>query len=100
MPLRGQLNVDRAPMRVDHLEPTRRQRTRAAGDHSSQAAGPKQPVALSDLGKDAFANGDAKGLADVDAMKRKLILRVSMPDGPQAVEMEKAIAKKALARLR
>ncbi|MEO8923947.1 MAG: hypothetical protein ABI330_14185 [Caldimonas sp.] len=61
--------------------------------------GGAHPVALPDLGKDAFANADAEGSADVYAMKGKLILRVTMPKGPQAVEMDKAIAKKALARL-
>jgi hypothetical protein len=61
--------------------------------------GGANPVALPDLGKDAFANADAEGSADVYAMKGKLILRVTMPKGPQAVEMDKAIAKKALARL-
>jgi len=61
--------------------------------------GGANPIALPDLGKDAFANADADGSADVYAMKGKLILRVSMPKGAQAVEMDKAIAKKALARM-
>ena len=62
-------------------------------------SGGANPVALPDLGKDAFANADSEGSADVYAMKGELILRVTMPKGPQAVEMDKAIAKKALARL-
>ena len=57
------------------------------------------PIALPDLGKNAFANADTEGSADVYAAKGKLILRVAMPKGPGAVEMDKAIAKKALARL-
>lgn len=61
--------------------------------------GGAHPVALPDLGNGAFANADAEGSADVYAMKGKLVLRVTMPKGPQAVEMDKAIAKKALARL-
>jgi hypothetical protein len=61
--------------------------------------GGANPIALPDLSKDAFANADAEGSADVYAMKGKLILRVTMPKGPQAVEMDKAIAKKALARM-
>ena len=62
-------------------------------------SGGANPLALPDLGKDAFANADAEGSADVYAMKGKLILRVTMPKGPQAVAMDTAIAKKALARL-
>ena len=61
--------------------------------------GGASPIALPDLGKDAFANADAEGSADVYAAKGKLVLRVTMPKGPQAVDMDKAIAKKALARL-
>ena len=40
-----------------------------------------------------------KQYADLYAKKGTLVLRVSMPKGPQAVESVKAIARKALARL-
>jgi len=57
------------------------------------------PLALPDLGKDAFANADFEGSADLYAKKGAYILRVTMPKSPTAVDMDKAIAKKALARL-
>jgi hypothetical protein len=61
--------------------------------------GGKNPVALPEFGKDAFVNADSEGSADLYAKKGNLILRVSMPKGPAAVDMVKAIAKKALPRL-
>ncbi|MDQ6685966.1 MAG: hypothetical protein M3Z16_12665 [Pseudomonadota bacterium] len=61
--------------------------------------GGAKPVALPDLGSDAFANADLEGSADLYAKKGAYILRVTMPKGPTAVEMDKAIAKKALARM-
>ncbi len=61
--------------------------------------GGKNPVALPEFGKDAFVNPDFEGSADLYAKKGSLVLRVSAPKGPMAVEMIKAIAKKALARL-
>jgi hypothetical protein len=61
--------------------------------------GGKAPVSLPELGKDAFVNPDFEGSADLYAKKGTLILRVTMPKGPRAVEELKAIAKKALARL-
>ena len=61
--------------------------------------GGKSPVSLPELGKDAFANPDSEGSADVFAKKGALILRVSMPKGPTAIEQLKAIAQKALSRL-
>ena len=61
--------------------------------------GGKNPVALPEFGKDAFVNPDFEGSADLYAKKGNLILRVSMPKGPMAVDMIKAIARKALSRL-
>jgi hypothetical protein len=61
--------------------------------------GGPSPQTLSDLGTDAFVNADAEGSADLYAKKGAYILRVTMPKGPSAVEMDKAIAKKALGRL-
>jgi hypothetical protein len=61
--------------------------------------GGKSPVALPEFGKDAFANPDFDGSADLYAQKGALILRVSLPNGPQALDLAKAIAKKALSRL-
>lgn len=61
--------------------------------------GGKTPVSLPDLGKDAFVNSDFEGFADLYAKKGALILRVTMPKGPKAVDELKAIAKKALTRL-
>jgi len=61
--------------------------------------GGKNPVALPEFGKDAFVNPDFEGSADLYAKKGDLILRVSAPKGPMAVDMIKAIAKKALSRL-
>ena len=61
--------------------------------------GGKTPVSLPELGKDAFVNTDFEGSADLYAKKGALILRVTMPKGPKAVDELNAIAKKALARL-
>lgn len=61
--------------------------------------GGKNPVSLPEFGKDAFVNPDFEGSADLYAKKGNLILRVSIPKGPMAVDMIKAIAKKALSRL-
>lgn len=61
--------------------------------------GGASPVALPELGKDAFANADFEGSADLYAKKGAYILRVTMPKSPTAVDMDKAIAKKALARM-
>ena len=61
--------------------------------------GGKNPVALPEFGRDAFANPDFEGSADLYAKKGNLILRVSVPKGPMAMDMIKAIAQKALARL-
>lgn len=61
--------------------------------------GGKNPVALPEFGSDAFVNPDFQDFADLYVKKGSLILRVSMPKGPQAVEAVKAIARKALPRL-
>jgi hypothetical protein len=61
--------------------------------------GGPSPVMLPEFGKDAFANADDSGSADVFAQKGGVILRVSLPMGPQAVETAKAITRKALLRL-
>jgi hypothetical protein len=61
--------------------------------------GGKNPVALPEFGTDAFVNPDFQDSADLYASKGNLILRVSLPRGPQAVEAVKAIARKALPRL-
>ncbi len=55
-------------------------------------------MSLPELGKDAFVNPDSDGSADLYARKGNLVLRVSLPTGPTAVDMAKAIAKKALAK--
>ena len=56
-------------------------------------------VSLPDFGKDAFVNPDSEGSADLYAKKGDLVLRVSLPKGPKAVDTAKAIARKALVRL-
>jgi len=61
--------------------------------------GGKNPIALPELGNDAFVNPDFEGSTDLYAKKGSLILRVTMPKGPTAVDMVKAIARKALPRL-
>jgi hypothetical protein len=67
-------------------------------DWKKQHGGPK-PVALPEFGKDAFMNPDADGSVELFAKKGNFVLRVSMPTDPAAVNMVKAIAKKALARM-
>jgi len=56
-------------------------------------------VALPEFGSDAFVNPDFEGSADLYAKKGSLILRVSMPKGPQSIDAVKAIARKAMPRL-
>jgi hypothetical protein len=65
----------------------------------SKRNGGTAPVALPEFGKDAFANPDFEGSTDLYAKKGSLILRVSLPKGPQALDTAKAIARKALTRL-
>ena len=60
--------------------------------------GPK-PVMLPEFGPGAFVNLDFEGTVDLYAQKGRLVVRVSMPIGPNALEMTKALTRKALARL-
>lgn len=59
--------------------------------------GPK-PVMLPEFGKGAFVNLDADGSVDLFAAKGKRVVRVSMPTGPEALGIVKALTRKALAR--
>jgi hypothetical protein len=68
-------------------------------DYWKSRNGGKNPVAAPELGAGAFVNPDFAGSTDVYAKKGSLVLRVSMPKGPTAIDSVKAIAKKALARL-
>jgi hypothetical protein len=61
--------------------------------------GGQNPVSLPEFGKDAFVNPDFEGSADLYATKGGLILSVSMPMGPAAVDRVKAIARRALSHL-
>lgn len=61
--------------------------------------GGQNPMSLPEFGKDAFVNADFEGSADLYAKKGVLILRVTLPKGPTAVDMAKAIARLALPRL-
>jgi hypothetical protein len=61
--------------------------------------GGQNPMSLPEFGKDAFVNADFEGSADLYARKGALILRVTLPKGPAAVDMAKAIARLALPRL-
>jgi hypothetical protein len=44
-------------------------------------------------------NPDFNDWADLYAKKGSVVLRVTMPKGPQSIEAVKAIARKALARM-
>lgn len=61
--------------------------------------GGKNPIALPEFGPDAFVNPDFHDWADLYVKKGSLVLRVTMPKGPQSIENVKAIARKALVRL-
>lgn len=61
--------------------------------------GGANPIAVPELGKDAFVNADSEGSADLYAKKGAYILRVTMPKSPTAIEADRAIARKALARM-
>ena len=61
--------------------------------------GGKNPIALPEFGGDAFVNPDFNDWADLYAKKGSVVLRVTMPKGPQSIEAVKAIARKALARM-
>ena len=60
--------------------------------------GGDSPLSLPQLGKDAFVNPDSYGSTELFAKKGSLVLRVSVPKGPTAVDKVKAIAKVVLAR--
>ena len=64
-----------------------------------QLNGGKNPVAVPEFGPDAFVNLDFQGWSDLYVKKGNLVLRVTMPKGPQSVDTVKAIARKALTRL-
>jgi len=64
-----------------------------------QRNGGKNAVSLPEFGNGAFATPDFQGFAEVYATKGSVILRVSVPKGPLAVETVKAITRKALPRL-
>ena len=61
--------------------------------------GGNSPVALPEFGADAFVNPDFNDWADLYAKKGSVVLRVTMPKGPQSIEAVKSIARKALARM-
>jgi hypothetical protein len=61
--------------------------------------GGKNPVAVAEFGADAFVTPDFQDFAELYAKKGSLVLRISVPKGPQSVETVKAIARKALPRL-
>lgn len=61
--------------------------------------GDENSVSLPAFGADAFLNPDFQGYTDLYAKKGDLILEVSMPVGPTAVERVKAITEKALSRM-
>ncbi len=71
------------------------------GDLKSWKArnGGKSPVSLPELGADAFVNPSTNDWVDLFAKKGAVIVRVTLPTGPKSMDMAKAIAKKALARL-
>jgi len=64
-----------------------------------RGAAHKNAISLPEFGKDAFVNPNFHDWADLYAKKGDLILRVTLPMGPTAVDTAKAIAKKALTRL-
>lgn len=61
--------------------------------------GGQNPVSLPEFGKGAFVNADFEGYADLYASKGGLVLNVTLPKGPAAVDMAKAVARVALPRL-
>jgi len=61
--------------------------------------GGKNPVAATEFGADAFVTPDFQDFAELYAKKGSWVLRISVPKGPQSVEVVKAIARKALPRL-
>ena len=61
--------------------------------------GGKNPMPLPEFGSDAFVNPDFEDSADLYVKKGSIILRITTPKGPHAVESVKAIARKAMPRL-
>jgi hypothetical protein len=61
--------------------------------------GGKAPAAAPEFGDDAFVTPDYEGSALLFAKHGDLILHITIPKGPQSVEIAKAIARKALPRL-
>jgi len=61
--------------------------------------GGKNAVAVPEFGSGAFVTPDFENFAELYAKKGNLVLRVSVPKGPEAVEVVKAVARKALPRL-
>jgi len=61
--------------------------------------GGKNPTSLPEFGNDAFVNPDSNEWVDLYAKKGSVVLRVTMPKGPQSMEAVKAIARKALGRM-
>ncbi len=61
--------------------------------------GGNNPVALPEFGSEAFVNPDFNDWADLYAKRGSVVLRVTMPKGPQSIEAVKATARKALARM-
>lgn len=72
----------------------------ATFDRNRKSFEGKSALPVPELGKDAFVNPDyADFSAELFVKKGDLVLRVSMPKGPTAVESIKAIARKALTRM-
>ena len=71
------------------------------GDLASirQSASHKDAISLPEFGKDAFVTPNFEDYTDLYAKKGNLILRVTLPMGPEAVATAKSIAAKALVRL-
>lgn len=71
------------------------------GDLASvrKSASHKDAISLPEFGKDAFVTPNVEEYTDLYAKKGNLILRVTLPMGPEAVATAKSIAAKALARL-
>jgi hypothetical protein len=61
--------------------------------------GGKNPAAAPEFGADAFVTPDYEGSALLFAKHGDFILHITIPKGPQAVDIAKAIARKALPRL-
>lgn len=71
------------------------------GDLASlrKSADHKDAVSLPEFGKEAFVTPNAYEYTDLYAKKGNLILRVTLPMGPEAIATVKAVAAKAFGRL-